>query len=314
MKKLLMVSLLILTSQFAHSQNIEECRKIVDLTIEGVNNGSSEKLSAFLSADFSIAGQKGAIANMVLQQLFAQLGESVIHHDEIKQNTIDKGLELVYSIEYKNMGVKEAKFIFDEKNLLQELNLFEMEVKTMSKDDTKIEKSSQDVIEIPFTMAGKLIAVKVILNGEYKTFILDSGAPKVILNSNHIAGDSMNAKKTLSSSKDVNGNISGMDITKVDELDFYGIQLNNQNVLTLDLSHLEESLETEIYGLIGYELLNEYDVLYDYQNQKLTLIDPDYFASYKAENLSAVTVESIPLQIEGHIPTCLLYTSPSPRD
>ena len=310
MKNLFFVSFLMLASQMSTAQNIEECRKIVDLTVEAINKGSSENLNIYLSDEFSIAGQTGAIANMVLQQLFSQLGETVIGLQEIEQNTIDKGLELVYNIEYKKMGLKEAKFVFDEKSLLQELSLFKMEVKTMSKDDTKIEKSSQDVIEIPFVMAGNLIAVRVLLNGEYRTFILDTGSPKVILNSKYIATKD-SSSKTISSSKGVSGSISGMDIRKVKQLDFSGIQMNNQDVLTLDLSHLEESLETDIYGLIGYELIRDYDIIFDYQNLKLTLINPEVFESYKIENLSGNYLQTIPLYIEGHIPVVKVKVGPN---
>jgi len=299
--KYLKISVFLLSiAQVSLAQDIGECRKIIDLTVESINNGSAEGLRPYLSDDFTIAKQKGEIAKMVLTQLFSQLGESVTTYEEIKQNKIDNGLELNYNFDYKKMGLKEATFTFDEKNLLKELSLFKMEVKTMS-NDTKIEKSSQDIIEIPFTMAGNLVAVKVRLNGEYKTFVLDSGSPKVILNSKYVI-ENDTTKKTISSSKGVSGNISGMDIMKIEELDFSGIQLNNQEVVTLDLSHLEEALETDLYGLIGYDLIKDYDIIFDYKNLKLILINPNIYESYKSENLSNATLLSIPFDLEGHIP------------
>ena len=102
-------------------------------------------------------------------------------------------------------------------------------------------------------MAGKLIAVDVLLNGQKRKFILDSGSPMVILNSKYIEQDSTERK--ISSVEGVNGKISGMDIEKIDSLDFSGIRMVNQKVITIDLAHLEEDLEFEIHGLIGYCLL-----------------------------------------------------------
>lgn len=300
MKNLRILIPLLFFTQVMVAQDINECRKIVEITVESINNSSSEGLNIYLADDFTIADQKGEIAKIVLNQLFSQLGESVNSHQEIRQNRIGKELELVYNIDYKKMGVKEAVFIFTENNLLKELALFKMEVKTMN-DKTNIEKSSQDVIEIPFTMAGNLIAVKVFLNGEYRTFILDSGAPKVILNSKYIS-EKDTTKKTISSAKGVSGNISGMDIMKVEQLDFSGIKLNNQDVITLDLSHLEESLETDLYGLIGYELIKDYDIIFDYKKLKLTLINPATFEKYRNENLSDATLQKIPFDLESHIP------------
>ena len=40
-----------------------------------------------------------------------------------------------------------------------------------------------------------------------------------------------------------------------------------------DLSHLENG--TEVYGLIGYDVHRDYDLLFDYKGKTLTLIDPD---------------------------------------
>ena len=305
MKYLKIFVLLFVITQVSFAQDIGECRKIVNLTIESINNGSSESLNEYLSDDFSVSGQKGEIAKIVLKQLFSQLGEKVKSHQEIKQSKIDKGLELVYNIDYMKMGRKEATFIFNENNLLTELTLLKMEVNTIS-NDTKIDKSSQDIIEIPFTMAGKLIAVKVLLNGEYRTFILDSGAPKVILNSKYIS-EQDTTRKTISSSKGVSGNISGMDIENVEQLDFYGIQLNNQKVITIDLSHLEESLETEVYGLIGYDLIKDYDLIFDYENLKLTLINPDVYESYINEIFTNSSLQSVPFDLESHIPVVKVY-------
>lgn len=299
MKNLLFL-ILLFTALFSSAQNIDECRKIVGLTIKSINKQSSEGLKNYLSDDFTIAGQKGEMAKLVLNQLLSQLGDTVKYSKEIEQNILEEGIELKYNIDYAQIGIKEANFIFNKKNLLKELNLFQMEVKTMGAD-SKIEKNQKNVIDIPFTMAGNLISVNVLLNGKYRRFILDSGAPRVILNSKYISKNETNEIK-LSSSKGVSGSISGMDIEKIDQLNFSGIQLNNQKVLTLDLSHLEESLETEIYGLIGFELIKDYDIIYDYDNLKLTLINPDFFDEYIRKNMSNNTLQKVPFNLKGHIP------------
>jgi len=300
MKKIHLILLLSFAFLSISAQEIDQCREIVEVTIESINNQSTEDLKAHLSDDFSIAGQKGEMAKMVLAQLFSQLGESVKSYDEVNQYRKDDGIQLVYKIQYEKMGLVEATFTFSKKNLLKELSLFEMEVKTMN-SETKVVNSHKDVIEIPFTMAGKLIAVKVLLDGEYSTFILDSGAPKVILNSKYIT-EINNNKKSISNTKGVNGNISGMDIIRINQLDFSGIKMNNEEVITMDLSHLEESLETKFHGLIGYDLIKDYDILFDYEKLTLTLINPAIFQKYWKENLSDATLERVPFDLETHIP------------
>ena len=287
-------------TQLLSAQDLAECKAIVDLTVASINSSSSDQLTPYLADDFTIAGQQGSIAKLVLDQLFSQLKDSVLSYQEIEQSNSDQGLTLVYNVNYKNLGPKQSKFWFNKQNLLTELSLFDMEVKTLDKE-AEVVKSTQDFIEIPFTMASKLIKVNVKVNGVDRPFIFDSGAAKVILNAAHV-NDNGEALNSISSVQGVSGNISGMDIIKVEQLDFHGIQLNNQEVISADLSHLEESLETEFYGLIGYDIIKDYDILYDYKNQTITLIDPDKYEAFKSEQLAKMSSLAVPFTLESHIP------------
>ena len=68
-----------------------------------------------------------------------------------------------------------------------------------------------------------------------------------------------------------------------------------------DLSHLLK--DEEIYGLIGYQVIKDYDWLFDYANKTLTLIKPDKTADYISK-MQYATYE-IPLQMTSetsHIP------------
>lgn len=292
---------LFILSQLTFAQDITECRKVIEQTIQSINNNSADKLIPLLANDFTIAGQQGSVAKLVLNKLLSQMGETVISHEEIDQIRSEGELKLKYSIAYQKMGVKEATFIFNANNLLKDLHLFKMEVKRLEQE-SKIERSAHKVIEIPFEMAGKLIAVDVLLNGKKRKFLLDSGAPRVIVNSKYLSikGTSL---RSISSSTGVSGNINGMDIEEVEQLDFVGIQLNNQKVITLNLSHLEEELEYEIYGLIGYELIKNYDILFDYGNQMLTLVDPEHFEEYLKVELANSQLKIVSFKMERHIPT-----------
>jgi hypothetical protein len=83
-------------------------------------------------------------------------------------------------------------------------------------------------------------------------------------------------------------------------------------VITSDLSHLENG--TEVYGLIGYAVYKDYDLLFDYKKKTLTLIDPDYTETFlkdhkcKYEEVPLVmskAMKYIPL-IKGQIDTTSL--------
>lgn len=301
MKYKLVLTILILLS-IVHpifSQDTPKCREIVKLTFQAMDEHSPEKLIPYLAEDFTIAGRQGETAKKVLHQLISQL--TINSYEE--QNTTDneKTLKFIYSVDYKGLGVKQSIFTFNKNCKLEALELFEMKIKVLEEGETQINKPSDDVIEIPFDMVRNLITVNVLLNGQERSFLFDSGSPRVVLNSRYISTEK--AQKTFSSIKDVNNNnISGMDITTVQELSFGGIEIKEQKVVTTDLSHLEKGLEVEIYGLIGFEMIKDYDVLLDYENQKMILISPDAFGNFRRKSLRNNLLKRIPVKMRGHLP------------
>lgn len=302
MKQIIILLFMVLIYQTGFTQDIDKCNEVVKITIEAINNKSSETLEPYLASDFKIAGQTGEIAKMVMTQLFSQFGETVKSYKIKSSENENNTLTLIYAIEYdEKMGLKDATFVFNSDNKLKELTLFKMEVKTLD-GETKVEKNNKDIIKVPFKMAGNLIIVDVLLNGEKRNFLLDSGSPKVILNQKYFPNSDTIHKKSISSTKGVGGNISGMDIVKVEQLDFAGIQLNNQKVLTIDISHLEKELETKIYGLIGYDLIKDYDIIFDYDKKVLTLINPDYYEKYKKNEMLNRKLTIVPFEFTSHIP------------
>ncbi|PID87942.1 MAG: hypothetical protein CSB06_02435 [Bacteroidia bacterium] len=269
------------------------------MTTEAINSKSVTELEKHLATDFEIAGQTGEIAKMVLSQLIIQLDETVLEYKEIDNVRQSDKLTLIYNINYKGKGEKNATFVFNNENKLQSVELFELKVKTLKKNDTSINFPEKDVIVVPFQKAGNLIAVEVVLNDKKRMFLLDSGSPKVILNSHYTSNT---ANGSISTVKGAGGNISGINITTVKNIDFAGITMENQEVLTMELSHLEKELNTEIYGLIGYEFIKDYDILFDYKHKEVVLIKPDYFNTYKEQYLKDNTFTRISLELRGHIP------------
>jgi len=299
MKKLVVVFSLLVTLQQTISQNIAKCKEIVSLTKEGINKKSPIDLLPFLSEDFTIAGQKGNIAKLVVKQLFIQLGDTVLSIGSKRQNKQEETLELIYDFNYEKKGHREATFLFNNQNQLKSLKLFNMEVKSMSAQ-SDLTKSSQSVIQVPFEMVEKLIVVEVELEGIKRKFILDTGSPKVVLNGKYFPSDSKGS--FISNVKGVNAQNINMYTKKVSKLDFYGISTKNSEMMVVDLSHLKADIGFEFYGLIGYEIIRDYDLIFDYEKKLLTLIAPDHYETYKKTHLSKATLEVVPMQQRGHIP------------
>lgn len=270
--------------------------------VEACKEKSVTNVLPYLAEDFSIAGQSGNRTKAVLQQLLIGVG-TVVSYEKTESRMEDGKLILKYTIEYSQVGKKESVFIFNKDNLIVEAELMKIKVKTLSEEERTIEYNTNKITSVSFMLAGKLPLVDAFLNGESRLFLLDSGAPFSILNSKYIEGLNKDTKK-LGSFQDVSGNVSSpnMDITTVKELEFAGSKIKNQKIVVLDMNRLEQSLKTDgIYGLIGYDMLKEYDIFLDYSKKRLTLIRPDSYDSFIKDNTLKTDLK-IPCKMVGHIP------------
>ncbi len=281
-------------------QDYTQCTEIVKMTMDAVDNKSIGSLEDHLAENFEIAGQTGAIAKLVLNQLILQLNATVESYTELIKVEENNTLLLTYEVEYVPLGIKKASFLFNENNKIEKLELLEIQVKTMDQD-TKLEMITENVIEIPFTMAGNLVLIEAMLDGEKRSFILDSGAPILILNSKYTSNQD-SSQQTISSAKGVGGSISGMDIKEIDSFNLNRIKLINQSLVSIDISHLEEALDTEIHGLIGFEIIKDYDLIIDYQSMLIYLVLPSEMTSFLTSKYGEKSLVKVPFKMEGHIP------------
>lgn len=293
---ILIVACFIGNSILAQDRNI--CEGIVGIAVEAVNNRSTDELKKHLSSDFTCAGKSGAIAIKVMELLVTQLDEHISDIRKISEQQENGTLTLVYDFNYsKKLGHKNATFVFNANNQLKQLELLSVQVKTLDKK-TDFETPAQEIITVPMEIQDNMIVVTAKLNGIERKFIFDSGAQSLYLNSRYFGKDTINS---ISGAKSVNSSISGQDIIPIDSFDFYGIKTQNKDFVMSDLSHLLK--DEEIYGLIGYQVVKDYDWLFDYANKTLTLIKPDKTADYI--NKMQYTTYEIPIQMTSetsHIP------------
>lgn len=293
---ILVIACLIGNSILAQDKKI--CEKIVGIAIEAVNNSSTDELKKHLASDFTCAGQNGIVAIKVMEQLVTQLNEHISDVSKISEQQENGTLTLVYDFNYsKKLGHKNATFVFDTNNQLKQMDLLSVQIKKVStKND--FEASARDIISIPMEIVDGLIIVTAKLDGFERKFILDSGAPTLYLNSRYFANDSI---ISISSAKGVNSSISGQDVIRIKSFDFQGVKIQNTDFVMSDLSLLLE--KEEIYGLIGYQTIKDYDWLFDYANKTLTLIKPDKTDDYISK--MQYTTYEFPLKMASetsHIP------------
>jgi len=155
------------------------------------------------------------------------------------------------------------------------------------------EYSQVEAVSIPFKRTAGLIFVKAKINGKRENFILDTGAPSLILNSAHF--EEGEEAETL---KGVSGHIS-TSIVEVKKFDWEGIAAEDFEVTSMDLSHLETATGRAFAGLIGYDLVKDYELLIDYDKSELLL-----FKEGKSDYHEKIEpADEISFEYMGHIPS-----------
>lgn len=124
-----------------------------------------------------------------------------------------------------------------------------------------IETSEETVSILDFEMHGGLILFKVEVCGQEKSFLLDSGAPSVILN--------QKVKESSAIFSTVEGDLRA-EVGEIKELRIGNIIRTKVPTWFMDLSHIEHRLGVRIDGLLGADLLKSYDLLIDYKLQKIS--------------------------------------------
>ncbi len=124
-----------------------------------------------------------------------------------------------------------------------------------------------NTIYVPFNLIGRLVAIEARVDTVEGTFFLDTGAERLLLNSNHF----QNVRGPKVASAGTTGRIESVYHKKVDTLLWDRMFFANQQANILDLSHIERKKNIKLIGIIGYEVLKDYEIFLDYQLKRLIL-------------------------------------------
>jgi len=132
--------------------------------------------------------------------------------------------------------------------------------------------SSDDSITIPLRQAGRIFLIEANVDGETGYLVFDSGASGVVLNKtyfrNHVIIDSQN-------SSGVNGKVNNVERVNIDHLEFTGLQYVNIVADITNLGHIENRRGVKILGLIGLNLLKDFEIIFDPAQNQLQLFQID---------------------------------------
>lgn len=148
------------------------------------------------------------------------------------------------------------------------------------------------IVYIPFALEGGMIFVDAEIEGEKASFILDTGAPGLVINE---FGVGLSDKEKI----EVEGVQGSATVNEVEISSFQWAGLKHRQVsaYVMDMRAFEDLTGRNIKGLIGYEFFKDQELLIDYDNQMIRLTRIDRMPSS-----NQVLATSVPFQKLAHLP------------
>lgn len=165
---------------------------------------------------------------------------------------------------------------------------------------TEAEIINDYTTRIPFKLIDHLIVVEAKLLDKEGNFIIDTGSETLILNKVHFPTKYSHNKKK----NETSGVVNIVDDPLERQLSQFVIQnliLENKTSDVIDLSHIERTKKMNLLGVIGYNILKDYEVFIDLYLNQITLTKTDRFGEKldKYVYLEKIT-DSIDFKLKNH--------------
>ncbi len=161
-------------------------------------------------------------------------------------------------------------------------------------NDPIIKVDSADCI-IPFSRAGNLIIIKAKADKLEGNFILDTGAPGLILNMTYFRDYPVTESPSGEQSGGITGSVLDYGKTQVSQLSFGPLKYGRVNADRISLGHIENSKGIKILGLLGVQLFKRFEMIIDYDASRiyLHLIDKKEAKTYQSRQLDDTTAYDV---------------------
>ena len=135
--------------------------------------------------------------------------------------------------------------------------------------------TASPAVEIPFENYMNYIFLNVKINGVNRCFLLDSGFRYSELNADRIEELGLIAGKSHQE-KTGRGDIVVSSVNDIN-IELPGLVITNKTMEAIPLNALESGAGRQVYGVLGFDIISRITIEIDYDQEMLSLIQPDSF-------------------------------------
>lgn len=128
-------------------------------------------------------------------------------------------------------------------------------------------QANPNTIYIPFKLVGRLITVEAQADTVSGSFIVDTGAERLLLNKNHFRERQLEQFVSMGNT----GEVRAVSERWVDSLSWDDLLFKNIKANVVDLTHIEQKKHMRLVGIIGQNVFEDFELFLDFQTQQIVL-------------------------------------------
>lgn len=129
-----------------------------------------------------------------------------------------------------------------------------------------------DFVRIPLKQVGKLILIEAKIEDQTGFFILDTGAPYLVLNETYFRNGKVVDQRIFG---DVNGYVDTVNVIEIERFELRSLHFESMEADLVNLSHIEDKRGVKILGLVGLSFFLEMEMRLDLPYMQLELHTTD---------------------------------------
>ena len=279
--KALLLSVLLTHCVAAQSIDAERIATTLESLRQSINANDYGQLEPSLAADFTYQGRDAGMSQMIMRQVIAGYPDELSAITILNISETDDAWEVAVRLESADDTDQRTIRLSKDYRLLQ-ADIADIQLAGHSLAAPEPKTATADLpaaTTVAFTLAKNLIVVEAEINGVFGNYLVDTGAQSTVLNRRHFEPDDI---ETVAMNHAPPSGVGGamQDVrAAVDlELDWGAIQIGGLRGLVMDLAHLEKSIGVPVAGVIGFNVLERFQIQFDYAASELTLysLDEDF--------------------------------------
>jgi len=226
------------------AEPVDAVPEAIQAWIEGWNSKTMSTAEKGLASDFTIKDVPQEYVRMVLQRVFPQASPQILACRVKNIKKLGKGANYAITL-VMDTRMTECDFELNSEGKITSTDFFPG---LMQGEGSKRNTALRTSAEQNFTTDNGLILLEAELDGEKGLFILDSGAPVMVLNTRH---SGKNQAQGLTMARGIGGNVKSISTRKVEKFAWSGGVYRDFEAIAMDLGHLEQVLSSQVLGLIS---------------------------------------------------------------